>query len=135
MKSPVLRVARAHTTNRKSDFCWICLFVLTRNICFSINLKPDSNILLRRLNRIYLLPDRKFIDCAQHALLDLRHPCGHCGLDRGYGSRECFHEQLHRDDKMTVTFQVGDREFGGSGNLEIDFWVRQHRSPGLRAEL
>lgn len=24
---------------------------------------------------------------------------------------------------MTVTFQVGDREFGGSGNLEIDFWV------------
>jgi hypothetical protein len=39
--------------------------------------------------------------------------------------RECFHEQLHKDDKMTVTFQVGDREFGGSGNLEIDFWVRE----------
>lgn len=39
-------------------------------------------------------------------------------------SRECFHESLHRDDKMTVTFQVGDREFGGSGNLDIDFWVR-----------
>ncbi|KAF2102858.1 hypothetical protein NA57DRAFT_71843 [Rhizodiscina lignyota] len=38
-------------------------------------------------------------------------------------SRECFHEQLHADDKMTVTFQVGDREFGGSGNLEIDFWI------------
>jgi hypothetical protein len=38
-------------------------------------------------------------------------------------SRECFHENLHRDDVMTVTFQVGDREFGGSGNLEIDFWV------------
>lgn len=38
-------------------------------------------------------------------------------------SRECFHETLHRDDFMTVTFQVGDREFGGSGNLEIDFWV------------
>src|SRR5271163_3127675 len=38
-------------------------------------------------------------------------------------SRECFHEQLHRDDKMTVTFQVGDREFGGSGNLDIDFYV------------
>jgi len=37
--------------------------------------------------------------------------------------RECFHEALHKDDKMTVTFQVGDREFGGSGNLEIDFWV------------
>lgn len=24
---------------------------------------------------------------------------------------------------MTVTFQVGDREFGGAGNLEMDFWV------------
>ena len=38
-------------------------------------------------------------------------------------SRECFHEVLHKDDKMTVTFQVGDREFGGAGNLELDFWV------------
>ena len=37
--------------------------------------------------------------------------------------RECFHEELHRDDKMTVTYQVGDREFGGAGNLDIDFWV------------
>lgn len=38
--------------------------------------------------------------------------------------RECFHETLKRDDRMTVTFQVGDREFGSSGNIEIDFWVR-----------
>lgn len=38
-------------------------------------------------------------------------------------TRECFHESLHKDDKMTVTFQVGDREFGGSGNLDVDFWV------------
>ncbi|KAM7206804.1 emp24/gp25L/p24 family/GOLD domain containing protein [Rhypophila sp. PSN 637] len=38
--------------------------------------------------------------------------------------RECFHENLHRDDKMTVTFQVGDREFGGAGNLDIDFWIQ-----------
>ncbi|OAA66714.1 endosomal cargo receptor [Niveomyces insectorum RCEF 264] len=37
--------------------------------------------------------------------------------------RECFFEELHRDDKMTVTFQVGDREFGGAGNLDIDFWI------------
>ena len=37
--------------------------------------------------------------------------------------RECFHETLHKDDKMTVTFQVGDRENSGSGNIEIDFWV------------
>lgn len=49
-------------------------------------------------------------------------------------SRECFHETLHKDDLMTVTFQVGDREFGGSGNLDIDFWVGLRRvvmgSPG-----
>jgi len=38
--------------------------------------------------------------------------------------RECFHENLHAGDKMTVTFQVGDREFGSAGNLDIDFWVR-----------
>lgn len=45
--------------------------------------------------------------------------------------RECFHEQLHKDDKMTVTFQVGDREFGSAGNLEVDFWVRSlARMPG-----
>lgn len=37
---------------------------------------------------------------------------------------ECFHESLHRDDKMSVTYQVGDREFGSAGNLDIDFWVR-----------
>lgn len=39
-------------------------------------------------------------------------------------NKECFHEELHKDDKMTVSFQVGDREFGSAGNLEIDFWVR-----------
>ncbi|TQS35212.1 hypothetical protein Golomagni_04376 [Golovinomyces magnicellulatus] len=37
--------------------------------------------------------------------------------------RECFHEVLHKEDKMTVTFQVGDREFGGAGSLHIDFWI------------
>lgn len=37
--------------------------------------------------------------------------------------RECFHENLHREDRMTVSYQVGDREFGSAGNLEIDFWV------------
>ncbi|QPG99701.1 hypothetical protein C2857_002360 [Epichloe festucae Fl1] len=39
-----------------------------------------------------------------------------------YGS-ECFHENLHHDDKMVVTFQTGDREFGSAGNLDIDFWI------------
>jgi hypothetical protein len=38
-------------------------------------------------------------------------------------SRECFHETLHVGDKMTVTFQVGDREFQGAGNLDVDFFV------------
>lgn len=37
--------------------------------------------------------------------------------------RECFFETLHKDDRMSVTFQVGDREFGGAGNLDVDFWV------------
>ena len=45
--------------------------------------------------------------------------------------RECFHEELHKDDKMTVTFQVGDREFGSAGNLDIDFWVRRSLSFSL----
>lgn len=31
---------------------------------------------------------------------------------------------------MTVSFQVGDREFGGSGNLEVDFWVSSLRACG-----
>lgn len=42
---------------------------------------------------------------------------------------ECFHESLHKDDKMTVTYQVGDREFGSAGNLDIDFWVRTTDPP------
>ncbi|EGY22928.1 Endosomal protein P24B like [Verticillium longisporum] len=41
--------------------------------------------------------------------------------------RECFHESLRRDDKMTVTFQVGDREFGSAGNLDINFWIQNPR--------
>lgn len=47
-------------------------------------------------------------------------------------SRECFHETLHKEDKMTVTFQVGDREFSGSGNLDVDFWVCKHLPNGTR---
>jgi hypothetical protein len=36
---------------------------------------------------------------------------------------ECFHETLQKGDEMTVSYQVGDREFGSAGNLDIDFWV------------
>ena len=57
------------------------------------------------------------------ALLGLLTPSLAHNIQMGAHQRECFHEALHRDDKMTVTFQVGDREFGGAGNLEIDFWV------------
>ncbi|CAI2162322.1 12525_t:CDS:2 [Funneliformis geosporum] len=32
--------------------------------------------------------------------------------------KECFFEDLHREDKMTITFQVGD-----GGNLDVDFWI------------
>lgn len=56
------------------------------------------------------------------ALLWTRSVLGHTIQLKAH-SRECFHEQLHRDDRMTVTFQVGDREFGNSGNLDIDFFV------------
>ncbi|KAA1466288.1 COPII-coated vesicle protein [Dentipellis sp. KUC8613] len=32
--------------------------------------------------------------------------------------KECFFEDLHKNDKMTVTYQVG-----GGGHLDIDFWI------------
>ncbi|KII95807.1 hypothetical protein PLICRDRAFT_98293 [Plicaturopsis crispa FD-325 SS-3] len=32
--------------------------------------------------------------------------------------KECFFEDLHSNDKMTVTYQVG-----GGGHLDIDFWL------------
>jgi hypothetical protein len=44
-------------------------------------------------------------------------------------ARECFHENLHREDRMTVSYQVGDREFGSAGNLEIDFWASLSCNP------
>ena len=54
----------------------------------------------------------------------LRHVAAH-NIQLPAHGRECFHETLHKEDKMTVTFQVGDREFGSAGNLDIDFWVRR----------
>ncbi|PCH41231.1 COPII-coated vesicle protein [Wolfiporia cocos MD-104 SS10] len=35
------------------------------------------------------------------------------------GNKECFFEDLHVNDKMTVTYQVG-----GGGHLDIDFWLQ-----------
>ncbi|KAF5363397.1 hypothetical protein D9756_000813 [Leucocoprinus leucothites] len=34
------------------------------------------------------------------------------------GKKECFFEDLHVHDKMTVSYQVG-----GGGHLDIDFWL------------
>ncbi|PFH52656.1 hypothetical protein AMATHDRAFT_74120 [Amanita thiersii Skay4041] len=34
------------------------------------------------------------------------------------GRKECYFEDLHKHDKMTVTYQVG-----GGGHLDIDFWL------------
>ncbi|KAK4052867.1 p24 complex component [Microbotryomycetes sp. JL221] len=39
-------------------------------------------------------------------------------IDLGAGARECFFEDLHAEDKMTVTYQVA-----GGGHLDIDFWL------------
>jgi p24 family protein beta-1 len=32
----------------------------------------------------------------------------------------CFYEELKRDDKLSITFQVGD-----GGHLDVDFWVSE----------
>ncbi|KAF5369987.1 hypothetical protein D9758_001300 [Tetrapyrgos nigripes] len=39
-------------------------------------------------------------------------------IDVPAGKKECFFEDLHKQDKMTVTYQVG-----GGGHLDIDFWA------------
>ncbi|PLW10063.1 hypothetical protein PCANC_22843 [Puccinia coronata f. sp. avenae] len=39
-------------------------------------------------------------------------------IDVQPGQVSCFFEDLHVDDKMTITFQVG-----GGGHLDIDFWL------------
>jgi len=39
-------------------------------------------------------------------------------IELAAGKKECFFEDLHAEDKMTVTYQVG-----GGGHLDIDFWV------------
>ena len=41
---------------------------------------------------------------------------------------ECFYEDLHRDDKMTVSFVTAP---GDEGNIDIDFWVQSHCRCGL----
>ncbi|EPQ59380.1 supernatant protein factor SPF C-terminal domain-containing protein [Gloeophyllum trabeum ATCC 11539] len=54
--------------------------------------------------------------CTLAALL----PClvhGHM-IEVAASKKECFFEDLHINDQMTVTYQVG-----GGGHLDIDFWL------------
>lgn len=80
-----------------------------------------TKTLLYRLSSSLSIPVMRLLSFA--ALLGLLTTSLAHNIQMGAHQRECFHEVLHKDDKMTVTFQVGDREFGGAGNLEIDFWV------------
>ncbi|KAF9509509.1 hypothetical protein BS47DRAFT_1332256 [Hydnum rufescens UP504] len=45
-------------------------------------------------------------------------------------AKECFFEDLHVNDKMTVTYQVG-----AGGNLDIDFWLSDPQGLALRKDL
>lgn len=40
-------------------------------------------------------------------------------IDLAASSRDCYFEDLHAEDKMTVTYQVA-----GGGHLDIDFWMK-----------
>lgn len=47
-------------------------------------------------------------------------------IDLQSGQQACFFEDLHVDDKMTITFQVA-----GGGHLDIDFWLDDPSSKRL----
>ncbi|KAI5454946.1 p24 complex component [Naganishia albida] len=44
--------------------------------------------------------------------------CSAHRIDVDPGKKECFFEDLHHEDQMTVTYQVG-----GGGNMDIDFFL------------
>ncbi|KAH9071650.1 emp24/gp25L/p24 family/GOLD-domain-containing protein [Lactarius deliciosus] len=44
--------------------------------------------------------------------------------------KECFFEDLHVNDQMTVTYQVG-----GGGHLDIDFWVSSPDGNAIRKNI
>jgi len=46
------------------------------------------------------------------------------------GNKECFFEDLHTNDKMTVTYQVG-----GGGHLDIDFWLADPEAKALAKQI
>lgn len=47
-------------------------------------------------------------------------------IELGPHSRECFFEDLHSGDQMTLTYQVG-----GGGHLDIDVWMRDPTNRNL----
>ncbi|KAF8484481.1 emp24/gp25L/p24 family/GOLD-domain-containing protein [Russula ochroleuca] len=44
--------------------------------------------------------------------------------------KECFFEDLHEHDQMTVTYQVG-----GGGHLDIDFWISDPEGGAIRKNI
>ncbi|KAH9981851.1 supernatant protein factor C-terminal domain-containing protein [Russula compacta] len=44
--------------------------------------------------------------------------------------KECFFEDLHVNDQMTVTYQVG-----GGGHLDIDFWISDPEGKALKKNI
>ncbi|KAI9508658.1 emp24/gp25L/p24 family/GOLD-domain-containing protein [Russula earlei] len=44
--------------------------------------------------------------------------------------KECFFEDLHVNDQMTVTYQVG-----GGGHLDIDFWINDPTGSAIKKNI
>ncbi|KAH9960483.1 emp24/gp25L/p24 family/GOLD-domain-containing protein [Russula dissimulans] len=44
--------------------------------------------------------------------------------------KECFFEDLHVNDQMTVTYQVG-----GGGHLDIDFWINDPSGHAIKKHI
>lgn len=63
------------------------------------------------------MPRLSFLPALLVSLLLLGSSRAHM-IELAAGKKECFFEDLHAEDKMTVTYQVG-----GGGHLDIDFWV------------
>jgi len=45
-------------------------------------------------------------------------------------TKECFFEDLHTNDKMTVTYQVG-----GGGHMDVDFWLTDSDGHALHKDI
>jgi len=57
-------------------------------------------------------------------------PCYSHLVEVPAGKKECFFEDLHVNDKMTVTYQVG-----GGGHLDIDFWLSDPDMQAMQKQL